>query len=428
MKNICIDCIDNSILREYLLKENKQGECSYCDSSSAAVIESEKLVKFGGDRLLESLYPISEATPYESGMFYEGSDDIPFKEIAYIIQDDLDVGNEEFEDELASYIHENSSCDDDLFTLDDGEHDNNSYRIKWSNFIESIANKHRFFNKDAKLFLDSLFELVLDNGEIRNSVVTTLDCTTDLYRARVANSDEARKQIVSNPASQLGAVPPSLAGEQRMTPTGISSLYCALERDTCFSEVRAITGDIVLSCAFRPTEALHFLDLTKIHTLSQLTADPFSEDYSDFSNKSEFIRSLMLLMSKPASRNQSSDYLSTQVIFEYLSVKFGSKLSGLIFKSVQTGGDGTNVVFFPETSGVLPTERCFEKTESVSEYRSDFGEFKYYFYSIVRSDSEINRAQKPFGKLQFVDGSLVVSEVKAVLTKTENIPVEVSVK
>ena len=70
-----------------------------------------------------------------------------------------------------------------------------------------------------------------------------------------------------------------------MTPTGISSLYCALERETCFSEVRAITGDVILSGAFRPTETLQFLDLTKIHTLSQLSIDPFSEHYSDFSNK-----------------------------------------------------------------------------------------------------------------------------------------------
>ncbi|CAH6867861.1 conserved hypothetical protein [Vibrio chagasii] len=428
MKNICIDCIDNSVLRDYLLKADKQGNCSYCDNDSVAIIESNTLIEFAGDRLLDSLYPISEATPYESGMFYEGSDDIPFKEVAYIIQDDIGVGNEDFEDELASYVHDNCFSKDDLFILDDGEHDNNSYQTKWSSFVNSIANKHRFFNKDAKIFLDSLFELILDNGEIRKSVLTTLDCTTELYRARVANSDIVRKQIVSNPASQLGAVPANLAGEQRMTPTGISSLYCALERETCFSEVRAITGDVILSGAFRPTEALQFLDLTKIHTLSQLSIDPFSEHYSDFSNKSAFIRSLMFLMSKPASRNQSSDYLSTQVIFEYLSVKFGSKLSGLIFKSVQTGGDGTNVVFFPETSGVLPTERCFEETKSVSEYRSDFGEYKYYFYSIVKPKAGLNRVHKPSGKLQFIDGSLVVSEVKAVLTKTEDIPIEVSVK
>lgn len=57
-----------------------------------------------------------------------------------------------------------------------------------------------------------------------------------------------------------------------------------------------------------------------------------------------------------------------------------------------------------------------------------FGEYKYYFYSIVKPKAGLNRVHKPSGKLQFIDGSLVVSEVKAVLTKTEDIPIEVSVK
>jgi len=215
-----------------------------------------------------------------------------------------------------------------------------------------------------------------------------------------------------------------------MTPTGISSLYCALERDTCFSEVRAITGDIVLSGAFKLTEELHFLDLSKIHRLSQLTIDPFSEKFIDFAHKSEFIKDLMFLMSKPASRNNSSDYLSTQVIFEYLSVKFGNKLSGLMFKSVQTGGEGTNVVFFPEYSQVIPSERCFKNVKSIDEYRSEHTEIMTYFYSIEESKEETASTYRsgPAAKIEFVDGSLIVSEVKAVTTKTEEIPIVLSVR
>ncbi|MCD9462116.1 hypothetical protein CJF25_03740 [Photobacterium phosphoreum] len=427
MKNICEECINNAVLKDRLIEANEYGDCSYCDNKSVKIIGSEILIEFAGDRLVTSLYPISEATLYEAGMFFQGSDHMPFTEIAYIIQD-LEVGNENFEEELATYVYEVSGCKDDLFILDYGEHDNNSYKSKWLQFVSSIANKHRFFNKEAKVFLDSLFELILDNGSVRSNVVTTLDSNIELFRARVANDENIRKQIVSDPSSQLGPVPEWLAGEQRMTPTGISSLYCALERNTCFSEVRAITGDIVLSGAFKPTEELHFLDLSKIHTPSQLTIDPFSENFSDFSNKSEFIRNLMFLMSKPASRNSSSDYLSTQVIFEYLSVKFGNKLSGLIFKSVQTGGEGTNVVLFPEYSYVQPSELCFKNIKSVHEYRSDHGSSKYYFYSIKKSDSVSSKSFVQKGKLKFVDGSLIVSEVKAVITQTEDIPIELSME
>lgn len=211
-----------------------------------------------------------------------------------------------------------------------------------------------------------------------------------------------------------------------MTPTGISSLYCALERDTCFSEVRAITGDIVLSGCFKPIDNLNFLDLTKIHTLSQLTVDPFSENFADFSNKSEFIRDLMTLMSKPASRNSSSSYLSTQIIFEYLSVKFGNALSGLIFKSVQTDGQGTNVVLFPEHSPIIPSGHSYKNIAKAIESQYNFSKLTYYF-SISKDSSNSIPTINPKAKIKFVDGSLELSKVKAVVTSIENIPIEIGI-
>ncbi|MCJ8293120.1 MAG: RES domain-containing protein [Colwellia sp.] len=426
MKFICEDCINNEVLKQHLIKKELINECSYCESKLVRIISSEELIKFGGDRLVNSLYSIDEATSYEAAMFFESCDKISFKEIAYIIED-LEVGDSNFEDELAEYIWVNSSSDTDLFVLDYGDHDNNSYKIEWSKFIKSIAHKHRFFNKDAKVFLDSLFEVLLNKGEVRDRVITTINSTTELFRARVANDESTRKEIVSDPATQLGPVPEWLAGEQRMTPTGISALYCSLERDTCFSEVRAITGDVVLSGIFKPTEELHLLDLTKIHKLSQLTIDPFDNCFSDFSNRSEFIRDLMFLMSRPASKNNSSNYLSTQIIFEYLSVKFGNKLSGLMFNSVQTDGKGKNVVLFPEKSTVNSSPNCFKNIKSISEHHTGFGDFQYYFYSIEKSPDKYNLSSSSKAKLDFVDGSLMVSKVKAVVTKTEDIPIEISV-
>lgn len=423
MKHICEDCIKNEELKQRLILENQNGDCSYCSGKYKKIISSDILIKFGGDRLINSLYSIEQATPYEVGMFFEGVDDINFQEIGYIIQD-LQVGNEIFEDELAEYVFQTSDSKEDLFILDYGEHSNNTYKHKWLEFTQSTAHKHRFFNKEAKIFLDSLFELILDDGKIRENVITTLNNSTELFRARIANDEYTRKKIVFDPASQLGPVPASLAGEQRMTPTGISSLYCALERDTCFSEVRAITGDIVFSGCFKPIDNLHFLDLTKIHTLSQLTVDPFSENFADFSNKSEFIRDLMTLMSKPASRNSSSSYLSTQIIFEYLSVKFGNALSGLIFKSVQTDGKGTNVVLFPEHSQIIPSGHSYKNIETAIESQYSFSKLTYY-YSISKDGSNSIPTINPKAKMKYVDGSLELYKVKAVVTSIENIPLEI---
>lgn len=49
-------------------------------------------------------------------------------------------------------------------------------------------------------------------------------------------------------------------------------------------------------------------------------------------------------------RNDELSHLSTQVFFEYLWLRSGRYVDGLMFPSVQTGEAGTNVVLFPEAS------------------------------------------------------------------------------
>ena len=83
-----------------------------------------------------------------------------------------------------------------------------------------------------------------------------------LYRARHAQNQKQVEGIIGNPAGQFGLTPRHLASSQRMTPNGISALYCALERETCLSEIRSITGDHVVSAALTPIGELKLLDLT----------------------------------------------------------------------------------------------------------------------------------------------------------------------
>ncbi|WP_331253255.1 RES family NAD+ phosphorylase, partial [Vibrio anguillarum] len=179
-----------------------------------------------------------------------------------------------------------------------------------------------------------------------------LEPNVSLFRARIANSKIERESIISDPANQLGAVPAKLASDQRMTPKGISAFYASSDRETCFSEVRAITGDLVISGEFTVNRPLKLLDLRKIEELSKKEYHPFESNYLEKSHKSLFLKRLMFLLSKPASKRKNSNYLETQVIFEYFRVNFGSDISGLIFSSVQTGFNGLNVVLFPERSDV----------------------------------------------------------------------------
>ena len=427
MKYICEACVFNEVLKNELRKNAIIGDCTYCDSTNVLTMDSSILTAFAGERLLSSLYSIEEATSFERDMFYQGSDEMAFSEIWEIVQY-LEVGDEDFEEEIVEYAISNSHFETDLFVLDDGDHENNSYDAKWSSFIESTTHKHRFFNKEAKEFLDALFNLILDGDKIRDEVITKIDNSTKLYRARIANDKSIREQIVRDPSSQLGAVPVWLAGEQRMTPRGISALYCSLDRDTCFSEVRAITGDRVISGAFKSTKELKLLDLAKIHKLSQLELDPFDEEYSDFVHKSVFIKKLMFLMSKPASKNSPSTYLSTQIIFEYLSVTFGDKLSGLMFDSVQTDGKGKNIVLFPIFSSANSSSLNSQNVQSVSEHYIESGDSKFYFYSVKKNNTEPEVQKRHQENIEFVENSLVLSAIKAVITKTETCEILINIK
>jgi hypothetical protein len=422
MKYICGDCVFNQVLRSKLLENIITGDCTYCGAINTKITESKALLEFASDRLLNSLYSIEDATSYESAMFWEGTDEIPFNEIIYIIQD-LKVGHEEFEDEVADYVLSNSNCKTDLFVLDDGFHGNNTYQSKWTDFIKSTSYQNRFFNEDAKVFLDALFDLLVDEMDLKNEVLTEIDSSIQLFRARIANNEAVRKDIVSDPSSELGPVPVYLAGEQRMTPTGISAFYCSLDRETCFSEIRAVTGDLVISGAFSPTDKLVLLDLAKIQNLRKLNLDPFEENYSDVYNKTVFIKDLMFLMSKPASKNNSSSYLSTQIIFEYLSLKFGDKLSGLMFNSIQTGGEGKNIAFFPSYSSVKMSLLNSGNVESISEHYSNLFNSKSYFYSVNKRDVKSNENSNNNFKLAYVEDSLLASKVKGVITKTEGIEI-----
>jgi hypothetical protein len=174
----------------------------------------------------------------------------------------------------------------------------------------------------------------------------------EVYRARVANTPADVKRMKESPVAEFASPPKDRASNQRMTPIGIPALYCALERETCLSEIRSITGDHVVSIALTPTREIRLLDLTKLEDMEGPNLSLLDEGRRKAVNLSTFIRSLVQKMSRPKARNDELSYLSTQVVFEYLSLSFASQVQGLVFPSVQTGEQGLNVVLFPESSKI----------------------------------------------------------------------------
>lgn len=417
MSYVCSDCVNiESIKKEGVYSlENKL--CFYCKENKVEVIDRDDVIELLSLRFLGAVVPFSQCSEHERGMYFFAHDETLNPLEIFNMIDWLELGSEQFRDDLYCEIEKSLGSEyEDLFVYDDGTLDGgNEYEAKWDTFIRSIHHKHRFFNHNAKTFLDSLFALIHEDGKIIDTVIYELNPNTPIFRARIANTVEERTAIYSDPASQLGAVPAMLAGEQRMTPTGISAFYASDSRETCFSEVRATTGDIVMSAEFRATDTLRLLDLSKLKEVSQMSVCPFDKDFVDKSHKSYFIQRLVFLLSKPASQRKNSVYLETQVIFEYFRTYFSEGIYGIAFNSVQNDMEGMNIALFPEYSKVNLFLYNDEKTVSCNEHFHQEGDFYSY---IIKTGNEDDVPMKKDGYLDFVDNSIRLHRVKAVKTIT----------
>lgn len=352
---ICIDCVKPEPLKKHIAFNGELHPCRYCRRSGTAVT-ADSLFGYIYDRVRENVADEGGLSQFEYGMIYEvGADDIAVQGIDIVLSEWFDLGDEPYFDDLLVgaplEFKTNARGQETHFYSDDGLLERNFYEDRWAVFIEDIRHAHRFFNPWARSFLDEVFAfLLVDETTLKPECVRIMACGEPLFRARSAGDYQQVKALVENLASQFGPTPKDKAGSQRMTPNGISALYCALDRETCLSEIRSITGDHVVSVGLTPTTKLKLLDLTRLERLEPPKRTFLDTGYLDSLHLKTFIDSLVKKISKPKGRDDELSYLSTQVVFEYLRLRFGTQVDGLVFPSVQTGEQGTNVVLFPEAS------------------------------------------------------------------------------
>ncbi len=403
---VCSDCVTPDPLKKLIQRNGRLLNCQYCNNPGTVV---EKNFLF--DHILElvdkNIASEDDLSPYELNLIYEGgSDDIAVQGIDIVLAEWFNLGDEPYFNDLMTHIPQayltNEHNQERHFFSDDGGLERNTYEDQWEKFVADIRHSHRFFNPNAKSFLDSVFSFLSDNNsKLKPEVVRVISKSQELYRARSVADYAAAKKVENDPVSELGATPNHKAGSQRMTPNGISALYCALERETCLSEIRAITGDNVVSGAFTPTTQLKLLDLTRLTLVELPKLTLFDDGFRDALHLKTFLDSLVKKISKPKGRNDELSYLSTQVVFEYLRLRFGSQVDGLVFPSVQTGESGTNVVLFPESNVI--SAKQYTKPDEVEEIFDD------------KSAEDF----EPQAKLAVITGSIRFHKIMAIETKAK---------
>lgn len=351
---ICQNCVYLPTLKKYVLAQGAMTDCDFCQSHSVCV-EDKDLSDFMLEKADNILVPTDCLSSYEQGLIFECSSDDPhifelwefFEEFStWAVEDFMETFFENIPKE------HDSSGRSILYALNDGYLDDlNDFENGWEKFLLSINNKNRFFNQQATKFLDDLFAVLIVGSKLDSSIVHVLDNEKSIYRARIAADKSTLKEINSDPVKQLGPTPAHLASNQRMSPEGISVFYGALGRSTCISEIRPLVGDTVISAEFRALTDLKILDLNKLVSLKP-NIDVFDDSYVQHAHATAFFKELVFQMSRPARRGVGNPYLSTQVIFEYLSVKFANQVDGIMYRSVQQDQTGECIALFPSASSV----------------------------------------------------------------------------
>ncbi|WP_423358666.1 RES family NAD+ phosphorylase [Pseudomonas citronellolis] len=408
---ICIECVTPEPLKNLIDAHGQEAECNYCQRRGMA-IESLILFNYVYARVSENIARKEDLSDYELSMLYGARIELfPIAEIDVVLSEWLDLGNDPYFNDLCNGVPDEFKLDDagdtTHFYGEDDAMEINLYEGLWDRFVEGVQYTHRFFNTSAREFLDSVFSLlVADNESLKPEAIRTMVNGDLMYRARLAKGLSEAEKIINDPAGQFGPTPRFQASSQRMTPNGISALYCALERETCLSEIRSITGDHVVSAALTPVAELKLLDLTILDQVAPPELSLLDVGFRKALHHKIFLGSLVKKMSRPKARNDELSYLSTQVVFEYLRLRFGKQVDGLVFPSVQTGEAGTNVVLFPEASRLAYLPPPEADAERFADEKSP-----------VMVEIELDNPFKPPTKVIVVHDSIRYHKVMAIETQ-----------
>ena len=157
-------------------------------------------------------------------------------------------------------------------------------------------------------------------------------------------------KAMKRPDLELSAPPAWAAAAGRMNARGISAFYGATAPEIALAEVRPPVGSRVALAKFNIIRPLRVLDLAALGEVME-RGSIFDPDYAYRLGRMMFLRTLSNRMARPVMPDdQEMEYLPTQAIADYLSTEGQVPLDGILFPSVQVGGNGSNVVLFHKAS------------------------------------------------------------------------------
>ncbi|WP_428244003.1 RES domain-containing protein [Gynuella sp.] len=363
-QNICSQCIGESFLKNLVEKSRQKGRCSYC-AEEGFTISLEDMANHI-EQAFEKHYIRTSTEPdsFEYAMMRDedfnyswerqgdstidvigAAADIPY-EAAEDIQKILENRHSDFD---SAAMGEECEFDSDAHYIESMP-DSGEWYIKWQQFEKTVKYEARFFSRTASAQLSELFDTIdemhTESGQPLIISAGPHSRYTHLFRARVFQSDDELIPAMIRPDIELGAPPSRLAGAGRMNAQGISVFYGATSVEVALAEVRPPVGSQVATVRFEITRPIRLLDLTALNDVHE-TGSIFDQAFANRLSRMTFLRTLTNHIARPVMpNNQLLEYLPTQAVSDFLATEGKVPIDGILYPSVQVGGNGFNVVLF----------------------------------------------------------------------------------
>lgn len=235
--------------------------------------------------------------------------------------------------------------------------------IEYRDFEHRCRNQWRFVH-DAEMtaFLDGIACEAAKHVEI-------LPTEEPLWRARIGSADGTghsdEDHYVERIAYDAGGIMPSRehAGESRVSPQGIPTLYAAKDQATAIAEVRPFVGAAVSVAELRANHTLRLVDCHSLHE-----TDPCVPLFAHADDPAEAAwMSFHLALAEPlrdlSGTTRTDTYIATQVIAERLR---RGGFDGITFKSSLAAG--LNVAIFDPSSAEAVAGHLFTVRQMEIQY------------------------------------------------------------
>lgn len=356
----CENCFEDENFQAYIEQNGTKSTsftCNHCGTINSEYLVEDYVLSSWIKGIIRKVYSYEDGMAYTASKHYvEGDEKItdyaPFRDLYSVCgalfsceQDDIiriinnetsqyaiikDGGEDYFSDPYAQYW------------LKECWFDHSPRHLNWNDFSKNIKHSLRFFNNKDFDREKELEKLTILFDYLDRHKPLQQQC----YRARGVKQADVSK-LHENPEKELGCAPPDKSKHNRFSPSGISYVYLAFDRETAYQEVLDDIEPLnYFSSCWELDTKISLLDVRKdrFEDISSEYTNPFNDKYDSYVEcGKEFLMEFIHEIQKPISEDDKVlEYIPTQVLAEYIRLK---GYDGFVFTSSKNE-KGINIVLF----------------------------------------------------------------------------------